>query len=233
MPRAPPYVWTLIELYERGAARRPLELSTEELGLMLGLSQQGASKHLAELEKEDLIVRRRNARGASVLITKEGSDTVISIYSRLRAAVEGKAGVFEFHGTLFTGLGEGGYYVSLAGYRKQFVKLLGFEPFPGTLNLTIGAGEIELKKQLGLLRGLGLTGFVHGGRSYGPAKCFRATVESRYEAGALIIERTHHGEGVLELVAPVNLRKALSLKDGDHVRVLVQTGDATNGSGGH
>jgi riboflavin kinase len=122
-------------------------------------------------------------------------------------------------------LGEGGYYVSLAGYKRQFVKLLGFEPFPGTLNLTIGPGEIELRKQLNLLDALELSGFSHGGRTYGPAKCFRAKVESKYDAGALIIERTHHRESVLEVISPLDLRKTLSLRDGDRVHVTVYTGD--------
>jgi len=218
-------MWTLIELYQRGAASRALELSTSELSLMLGLSQQGVSKHLLQLEADGLIERKRSGRRASVLVTRAGADRVLSVYSRLKTAIEGKAGVLDFHGTLFTGLGEGGYYISLAGYRRQFVKLLGFEPFPGTLNLTIGPDEIELRKQLNFFDALELTGFSQGGRSYGPAKCFRAKVETKYDAGALVIERTHHGESVLEVISPLDLRKTLSLKDGDQVHVTVYTGD--------
>ena len=223
--KAAPYMWTLIDLYERGAASRSLDLSTSELALMLGLSQQGVSKHLLSLEQDGLIERNRRGRRTRLLVTREGADRVLSIYSKLKMAVEGKAGVLEFHGTLFTGLGEGGYYISMPGYRRQFVRLLGFEPFPGTLNLTVGPGEVELRRQMNFLDALELSGFSQGGRSYGPAKCFRAKVESKYEAGALVIERTHHGEAVLEVVSPLNLRKALSLKDGDMVHVTVHTGD--------
>jgi len=223
--KAAPYMWTLIDLYERGAANRSLDLSTSELALMLGLSQQGVSKHLLSLEQDGLIERNRRGRRTRLLVTREGADRVLSIYSKLKMAVEGKAGVLEFHGTLFTGLGEGGYYISLPGYKRQFVRLLGFEPFPGTLNLTVGPGEVELRRQLNFLDALELSGFSQGGRSYGPAKCFRAKVESKFEAGALVIERTHHGEAVLEVVSPLNLRKALSLKDGDMVHVTVRTGD--------
>jgi len=218
-------MWTLIELYQRGAANRPLELSTSELALVLGFSQQGVSKHLLLLEADGLIERQRSGRRAGVLVTRAGADRVLSVYSRLKTAIEGKAGVLDFHGTLFTGLGEGGYYISLAGYKRQFGKLLGFEPFPGTLSLTIGPGEIELKKQLNFLDALELSGFSHGGRSYGPAKCFRAKVETKYEAGALVIARTHHGESVLEVISPLDLRETLSLRDGDRVHVTVYTGD--------
>jgi riboflavin kinase len=224
MARTPPYIWTLIEIYERGGSKRALELSTEELGLELGLSQQGVSKHLLQLEEEGYIERKRARRRSGVLVTRSGADLVLSVYSRLKAAIEGSAGVFEFRGALSTGLGEGGYYISLPGYRKQFLRLLGFEPFPGTLNLTLGPAEVALKQQLNYLDALELAGFTHGGRSYGPAKCFRAKVEGRYDAGALLIERTHHGESVLEVVSPVELRKALGLKDGDQVRVTVFAG---------
>jgi len=218
-------MWTLIELYQRGGASRTLDLSTSELASELGLSQQGVSKHLLQLEKEGLIERKRNGRRTGVVVSKAGADRVLAVYSRLKSAVEGRAGALDFHGTLFTGLGEGGYYISLAGYKRQFVKLLGFEPFPGTLNLTIGPGELELRKQLNFLGALELSGFTQGGRSYGPAKCFKAKVESKYDAGALIIERTHHGESVLELISPLDLRTTLSLRDGDRVHVTVYTGE--------
>jgi riboflavin kinase len=225
MAKTPAYMWTLIELYQRGAATRTLDLSTSELASELGLSQQGVSKHLLQLEKDGLIERKRSGRRTGVLVSRAGTDRVLSVYSRLKMAIEGKAGVLDFHGTLFTGLGEGGYYISLVGYKQQFVKLLGFEPFPGTLNLTIGPAEIELRKQLNYLDALELSGFSQGGRTYGPAKCFKAKVESKYDAGALIIERTHHRESVLEMISPLDLRKALSLKDGDQVHVTVYTGD--------
>jgi riboflavin kinase len=225
MTKTPPHLWTLIELYQRGGATRTLDFSTSELALELGLSQQGVSKHLLQLEKEGLIERKRIGRRTGVLVSRAGANRVIAVYSRLKTAIDGRAEELDIHGTLFTGIGEGGYYVSLAGYRRQFVKLLGFEPFPGTLNLTIGPGEIELRKQLNFLDALELSGFSQGGRSYGPAKCFKAKVESKYDAGALIIERTHHGESVLEVISPFNLRKTLSLKDGDQVNVTVYTGD--------
>ena len=40
-------------------------------------------------------------------------------------------------GVLFSGLGEGAYYIMIKGYRKQFQSKLGFDPFPGTLNLRL------------------------------------------------------------------------------------------------
>jgi len=212
---------TLIELYSFGASGRPVEVSTEELGKGLRLSQQAVSKHLLQLETEGMIERRRKGRGNTVILTAKGSDAVLSFYTKLRGAVEGRKGPLTFQGKVFTGLGEGAYYVSLGGYRRQFLKLLGFEPYPGTLNLALDPSETDLRRQLKFLSGVEIKGFQDGKRTYGPVKCFRAKVDGRLEAGALEIERTHHGGAVLELISPVHLREVLSLKEGDSVSVTV------------
>lgn len=212
---------TLIELFERGGASKPIEPTTEELGEALGMSQQGVSSHLIQLERAGLIARRRSGRRTQLLVTKKGSDYVLPFYLRLKAAVEGESTGMDFKGRVFSGLGEGAYYVSLPGYRSQFEKLLGFKPFPGTLNLVLDQSQLSLRKELGAMQGLPVEGFSDGGRTYGPVKCFKASVESKYRAGALVIERTHHGEAVLEVISPENLRKTLALKDGDLVSVRV------------
>jgi riboflavin kinase, archaea type len=223
MTSTPAHFATLVELYELGAANSPVVLSTAQLGNDLGLSQQAVSKHLIRLESLGMVERRRLGRKSGVIVTKKGSDAILVFYSKLKKAVEGSPGVLEFRGRVFTGLGEGAYYISLRGYRRQFLKVLGFDPYPGTLNLTLDQSQLGLRKQLNVIEGLQVSGFRDAGRSYGPVKCFRARV-GKHDAGALVIERTHHGDAVLELVSPVELRRALSLKDGDEVRVSVLPG---------
>jgi len=221
LARTPAYLSTLIELYSIGASVRPVDVSTHELGKGLHLSQQAASKHLLKLEEEGLIERRRKGRGTSVVLTPKGADAVISLYTKLKGVVEVRTTPLTFHGKVFTGLGEGAYYVSLEGYRRQFSKLLGFVPYAGTLNLSLEPSETDLRRQLKFLDGVEIEGFQDGKRTYGPVKCFRAKVEGKYEAGALVIERTHHGEAVLEIISPFHLREILSLNEGDGVSVTV------------
>ncbi|MDV3293279.1 MAG: CTP-dependent riboflavin kinase [Nitrososphaerales archaeon] len=224
MPKSPSYLPTLLELYVAGASSGPVVVSTEKLGSSVGLSQQAVSKHLIQLERDGLIVRKRSGRRAATLLTQKGSDRVVSMYSRLKRSVEGQRAM-TFHGRLFTGLGEGGYYISVQGYRRQFRKLFGFDPFPGTLNITLDQTEVEMRRQLKFLPGLEVAGFEDKKRTYGPVKCFRAKVNGKENAGVLLIERTHHGETVMELIARVNLRQKLSLKDGDEVSVTVYPSD--------
>jgi riboflavin kinase len=222
--RKPAYISTLIELYALGASNRPVEVSTSDLGRSLGLSQQAASKHLLQLEGKGMIERKKAKRKNALILTSKGSDAVLGFYTRMKSAVEGKTRPITFRGRVFTGLGEGAYYVSVEGYKKQFMRLLGFRPFPGTLNLELEPSETELRKQLKFLDGIEVKGFRDGKRTYGPVKCFRARIDDRLEAGALEIERTHHGAAVLEVISPLHLRRVLSLKDGDPVAVTVYPG---------
>jgi riboflavin kinase len=112
--------------------------------------------------------------------------------------------------------------VSLTGYKRQFTKFLGFAPYPGTLNLRlVSATQIEQKRLLRSMAGIFIEGFEDSARSYGPARCFRARIAETQRGAALVIERTHYDDTVLELISPANLRKELTLKDGDELSATV------------
>ncbi len=218
----PQELTTLLELVKGQAGLTYVPISSSTLGVSLGLSQQAASKRLVELERRGMIDRRHAGRGFSVKLTDRGLDSVQSFYGSLKGAMEGRTAEFAFTGRLFTGFGEGGYYVSMHGYAKQFLRELGFEPFPGTLNLRLSSPvQIEQRRQLQFLKGIEIQGFEDGSRTYGPVKCFGATFEEKYSAAVLGIERTHYDHSVLEVVAQVDLRRSLGLKDGDECSVTV------------
>jgi riboflavin kinase len=175
------------------------------------------------LECQGLIERKKLRNKSAIKLTSIGKEALTTYYSELKSAIESKKLELIFHGTLFEGLGEGAYYVGLGGYSVQFKKLLGFVPFPGTLNLKLTSPlEIDQKRQLQFWTGLQVLGFENGKRTYGPAKCFLAVVAGKYKGAVLVIERTHYDETVIEIISPTNIRKALKLKDGDPVSVRVR-----------
>jgi len=211
---------TLLELLKRKAAHTYVPVSSTELGTALGLSQQAASKRMVDLETGGLIDRKHSGRGFSVKLTDRGLDAAQTFYGSLKGAMEEQTTEFTFQGRVFTGLGEGGYYVSLHGYTKQFLSRLGFEPFPGTLNLRLTSPpQIEQRRQLQFLKGIEIQGFEDGNRTYGPVKCFKAKLVGGIPAAVLGIERTHYDHSVLEVISPENLRKRLALGDGDECSV--------------
>ena len=159
-------------------------------------------------------------------MTKEGLEAVETFLADASVNLERSKREVKFRGALFTGFGEGGYYISLRGYSEAFIKLLGFEPFPGTLNLRLtNEAMVEQRKRLDLLRGVEVPGFTDGKRTYGPVKCFKAKIEEDHPGAVLAIERTHYDSSVLEVIAPINLRKALGLKDGDECSLVAYLGE--------
>jgi riboflavin kinase len=103
----------------------------------------------------------------------------------------------------------------------QIIEKLGFDPYPGTLNLKLtDSSDIYFRDVLSHRAGILIKGFSDGKRTYGSVKAFKAKVRG-IDAAVLLIERTHYGRDILEVIAPVNLRQALNLKDGDRVSVEV------------
>lgn len=217
------YIPTLMELLELGAKDRPISITTTELGQKLGKSQQLASKHLEEMEKEGLIERMRSGGKTYVKLTKKGISSGATLYSSLsRVYAKPESQKLEVVGAVFSGLGEGAYYVSMKGYRKQFLAKLGFEPFPGTMNLKLNSSVYrKIRRDLGTMKGIHIDGFKDGKRSFGGAECFKATLNGKVEGAVLVIERTIHDDTVMEIISPINLRKYFRLNEGDEVRVTI------------
>lgn len=219
----PAHFPTLLHLLLLGARDRPIHITTAELAERIGRSQQAASKHILELEEEGFIRRVRAGSRSGIQLTPRAVETLTLIQALLKSRLESPPTQLELRGRVFTGLGEGAYYVSLKGYRRQFIKKLGFDPYPGTLNLRLSTpADIALRRELKHYDGIHIEGFEDGHRTYGWVKCLPATIGDEVR-GAVIsnVERGHYDETVLEVIAPIYLRKALNLKDGDEVEVRV------------
>lgn len=216
------YIPTLLDLLVQGAKDKPVALTTTELAARLGKSQQLASKQLDAMEKDGLIERIRSGGKTYVKLTKKAVAAGEGLHSTLEKVYGEEGNALEVTGQIFSGLGEGAYYISIKGYRKQFQTKLGFDPFPGTLNLRlISAVDRKIRRDLATSKGIHIDGFKDGKRTYGGAECFRAMINGKVEAALLVIERTTHDDSVLELISPVNVRKHFDLKDGDTVKVSI------------
>ncbi|MGC8593522.1 MAG: DUF120 domain-containing protein [Nitrososphaeria archaeon] len=212
----------LFNLMLLGAKDRFVTVKTNELAEILGKSQQSASLYLSKLEKEGYIQRVIEREGTSVKLTQKGVDLLVTVYLLLRNELEESPTTINMEGKVFSGLGEGAYYMSLQGYREQFVKKLGFDPYPGTLNVRLDSRYVKEREKLNEYRNFGIKieGFSNGVRTYGSLWCFHAFVEG-IRGAVVIIERTHYDIDVVEIISQYNLRKELNLKDGDRVKISV------------
>jgi riboflavin kinase len=212
---------TLCRLAEIGAYSNEIKYPTANLGEKLGLSQQTTSRYLIELEKNSLIKRTRLGRKESIQITQKGSEILKDWYVKLQKIFEGAQNRIDIVGELFSGFGEGAYYISHKGYEKQFEKKLGFKPYPGTLNLRIQGQDIGKKKMIEEFSTIIVDGFSNDARNFGSVKCCKAIINEKVEGAIVFALRTHYGEDVIEIIAPYDLRNKLKLKDGDEIMITI------------
>jgi riboflavin kinase len=209
----------LLELARAGAHKAPHQLTTGELASRLGVSQPTAARKLAALQRRGLITRELGPRGQKVRLTSAGLATLRSVHKELDAILEEKPRVLELSGQVVSGVGEGSYYIGQEGYRKQFKRELGFDPCPGTLDLKLDEASLELRATLLELPSKQIEGFSTPERTFGPVKCFPATLRGA-KVAVVLPSRSHYSD-LIELIAPRNLRRSLKLSDGDAVKVKV------------
>jgi len=211
-------ILSLKKLALLGAHQKTLELSSIEFAAHIDSSQQTAARKLKALEDEKLIKRKILPYGQLISITKYGIDLLQKEFNDYNGIFSGIESINILSGNIITGLGEGQYYISLDGYRTQFIEKLGFDPYPGTLNVRLDTNSIEIRKKIA--QSIKISGFTDQNRTFGKGSCFRIRI-SDIEGAVITPERTHYPEDIIEIIAPVNLRNHLELKDGYNINVEV------------
>ncbi len=119
-------------------------------------------------------------------------------------------------GKVFSGSGEGAKFVELSWVRRQIEDRLGFTPYAGTLNIKLTKESVTVKNSLKKANGIEISpaeGFCRG-------KCFHAYI-SNLQCAIVIPEIKNYPADVIEVIASVNLREKLNLKNSDSVEVKV------------
>ena len=217
-------IYTMISLFELKTDDEFFIVNSNFLSARLNLSQQAISTHLIEFEKNGLIESKLQSRKKLVRITDDGLNELNHLYNQLDLVIGSNKKSFEINGTVFTGLGEGAYYVHLPGYRTQFINKLGFDPYPGTLNVRLSSSiDSEYIQRLNRNDAIHINSFNDKTRTYGQAWCFNATLNSSIDGAILIIERTHHDTSVLELIFPIHVRSKFHLNDDSSVKIIINS----------
>lgn len=211
----------LLYLYERNGFSNGVQVTTPALARFLNTSQQSASRVMIKMEKEGFIERRMVGRSCYVRLTEKAVNELSELYAELKRIIEKPVEVV-LEGRVFSGMGEGAYYISLPWYRDQIRKKLGFDPYPGTLNVNLLSWDsIQNRRLVGKYADIWIEGFKDRNRTYGGARAILASFNNSDLCAILYIERTHYGENVIELISPVYLRGKYGLSDGDKVKITV------------
>lgn len=122
-----------------------------------------------------------------------------------------------FKGRVSSGRHEGETFVSFPWVKKQLTEKLYFTPYPGTLNIRLNTDEYKrgiLLEEAETKEIIPVEGFSRG-------RCITQVSVNGVNCAIIIPKVPGYSEDVLEIIAPINLRKELRLKDGDIVEVKV------------
>ena len=122
-------------------------------------------------------------------------------------------------GKVIQGAQKAAFFTELDWVKMQCREKLGFIPFPGTLNLEIKTPAVEFLENMADMTWEEL---VPPDQKFCSSKLLPVSVGEI--KGALILPEPDvniHGRHVIEILAPVKLRDALGLSDGDMVTVKV------------
>jgi riboflavin kinase len=119
-------------------------------------------------------------------------------------------------GTVFSGGGEGKKFLGLPWVKRQIEQQLGFTPYSGTLNMWLSEESAKRRKLLGKAPPMK----IYPEAGYCSGALFKAFIGT-LECAIVIPEVAGYPEALLEIIASLNLREALQLKDGSEVTVTV------------
>lgn len=211
----------LPELLKTKAETKPTKIDVEKIAENLEKKEKWVSQAIDTLSNQNLIKTEEHEKGRKIKITEKGLNLATSLWRQLQKQYFQNLQELKLKGKVVSGLGEGSYYINQSGYQKQFKQKLGFKAYPGTLDLKLKPSHLKMKKWLEDEKGIDIKGFETEERSFGPVKCFEASVKEK-KAAIVLPKRTHHEEDILEIISPTELRKEHNLEDGDELEIEVK-----------
>ncbi len=204
----------LLYIAENADLYGKLKKSTIKIAKELKASQQTISRRIDELAKKGFLEKNSSLSGVEVKLKNKGVEALKKRRDALNSIFEESD---ELEGRVFLGFGEGKYYMK--NYKSRLKKKLGFNPYEGTLNARVD--HIELKKFLHGLKKVRIDEFSTKERSFGAVDCYPVVIEDKIKGAIVIPNRNKYEGDVVEIIAPVYLRKALKVNDNDIVKMKV------------
>ncbi len=122
-----------------------------------------------------------------------------------------------FRGKVVSGVGQGSFFTTLDWVKQQCQAKLGFEPWPGTLNLLVLEEDEPVLEALLSRPGICIE---PPDKNFCEGTCWQVSLSGIPAALVAPEEKARiHGKNIVEILAPVRLKDALKVKDGDMVTV--------------
>ncbi len=126
--------------------------------------------------------------------------------------------IIKLHGIATSGTGEAGTITEIPWVREQFIGKLGINPYPGTFNIMVLADDEEKLNTIRKARGVEITS---KNTNYCSGIGFPALVNGKIKGAVIIPLVPNYPPAQLEIVSAENIKRSLSIKDGDLVEIEV------------
>ena len=124
-------------------------------------------------------------------------------------------------GRLITGSGQGKHFTQREWARAQFLDKLGFDPFPGTINLIVDDPEsMKVWNRLMDTPGVRIDN-PNPGQHDCDARCYPVSIDGQIDAAIVLPEVAGDSPVQIEIIAAVGVRAALDVDDGDSLRLEI------------
>ena len=122
-------------------------------------------------------------------------------------------------GKIVSGVGQGAFFTQLSWVKEQCLKQLGFAPWPGTLNLEISMEFVNVIEAFKKKDGVEL---ISPDAAYCSGHVLPVYIEDVQAAIVIPAEDVRvHAKNIIEIIAPVMLKEALRVKDGDWLTLTI------------
>jgi CTP-dependent riboflavin kinase len=129
-------------------------------------------------------------------------------------------GARKIHGVIFSDLGVASRFMALDWVQQALTQCLGFAPFPATLNVR-PAGAEDAAAWRSIQEDARYYAHMPGHEGACRARVYHVAISANrggaIQAAVLLPEVANYPKDKLEIVAPLRLKDALGLKDGDRL----------------
>lgn len=121
-------------------------------------------------------------------------------------------------GKILSGLGQGVYFTQLDWVKSQFQEKLGFDPYPGTLNLKLDKKNEKIYQEV--LKGRAIE-IVPPASEFCPSKGYPISL-GKIKAAIILPSVPDYPKDIVEIMAPVKIKEKLKVEDGDEMEFTIR-----------
>ena len=126
-------------------------------------------------------------------------------------------------GRVVSGAKKAAFFTQLDWVLEQCSEKLGFKPFPGTLNVDILPESLLDVESIQEEKGIELIPHDPNDARFCTTQVLPVSIEEANAAIIIPAEKVRvHGKNIIEVIAPVRLKDALNIDDGDTVTLTIK-----------